>query len=268
MHLNNPFVASCARSLVGQRYAMIAPELQTLVFEAIDKTLANSPAGWVYSFAVELGAKEEKAEQVGVIAVLLYAVTSLTDDIQDGDVERNYGWTVGRAIGVQTALLLMVQDLSLQMKVGMTALGLAMISGQHEDLKDGSWTMDRYHAVASLVAGEAFQFYFDLVTRTFGEPSAVGVDMGIALRNLGYSFGVVLQFVTDWYSKDRRLLSLGVEVMTGYFMRICDALNSALHAVDRLMADRLKIESRELAALMDVVMRQVRVIFGDLGVVY
>jgi len=211
---NNPAVDLSTRRWLDRLVTegeLLDTASRAIMDRAITRCLKVSPGGLVHDLARGLNASPTLALLAGSVSEVFYAVCSLTDDLQDGDAEQYLGpISPALALNVQSHLLCLVavraneleteigSDRSGQLVLDVYRTGAAMLLGQRMEIARDPWTVGVYETVARLSAGEQFGTHLAIGA------AAARVDTA-PWRQLGRSYGTLLQLVADRESRDPRL---------------------------------------------------------------
>ncbi len=205
----------------------------------------------VFDLSVSLGARLDTALMAGSVAEMYYSVCSLTDDIQDGEVD-DYLGDVSFSLQINAAshLLCLIAvraeefSQSLDIEDGSAIVsrlyrtGAAMLNGQQMEIIRDPWNVETYETVALLSAGEQFGSYHWLAAIAADVPTRPWAEFGRA-------FGALLQYVTDHESNDSRLTALPRD----------DALSLQSRMINRLESSAVAIGDEAQQRVQDIVDR-------------
>jgi hypothetical protein len=235
MHCNNnPAVGLETRRWLN-RVPVFEPsedEGLELIARVIDQNSSVHPGGMVMDTAISLGARHSAALIAGSISEMFYSVSSLTDDIQDGDTEgylKDVKLPILLNIQSQLLCLIAVRAADLTEEIGASRThdltvviyqtGAHMLTGQHCEINRTVWNGEIYHRVAELIAGEQFGLYMKL--------AAFAACHGDVERfaHLGRTYGTLLQYVVDTETSDSRLDIVDTVVLSDIKRRLAAELS-------------------------------------------
>ncbi len=233
---NNPAVGLTTRRWLNRnaRDNIILDHRSLGILErSLQRCARVNPGGMVFDLAVSLGARLDTALMAGSVAEMYYTVCSLTDDIQDGEVDDYLGdvpfpLQINAASHLLCLIAVRAEDFSRSLDIEdgsaivsrLYRTGAAMLNGQHMEIIRDPWDVETYEKVALLSAGEQFGSYHWLAAIAAGAPVRPWTEFGRA-------FGALLQYVTDHESNDSRLTTLPRDDVLALRSRMIDRLESS-----------------------------------------
>jgi hypothetical protein len=223
MTFNNPHVDLLTRRWLRSAHAELGAMLDDLE-TVLKHHRRQNLAGLVYDAAMLLELPDEHCEALASFAELFYCCTQAIDDLQDGDGDEYMPWDLWRQVNAAMGLLSLSSLRLLEVwrddllvfgsiSCDTTRTTYEMVCAQHAELQARAtgyappWDIDAYEQHARWTAGSELALFLGAIG------TAAGGKLTSALRDIGYTVGVLLQIRVDSATSDERITVLPVEAV-------------------------------------------------------